>query len=639
MLQAIREKAQGWIAWAIVILISIPFALWGIQEYLGVGGEPEVAVVNGDPITQRMLDQRTRDFRESMRFSMGENFNPVLFDDSTLKPRVLEAIVEEKVLTDTAVEWNLRISDAQARNYISSVPAFQRDGRFDQQAYDAVVRNRGMSRAGFEQSVRQEMAVAHLRGGIRESAFVTERDLAELIRLRQEKRAVGYARIPAAAYRDQIEVSQPLLRDYYDANPNLFRTTERVKLAYLVLDAATLGKFVEVNEDGLRQYFDEHRAEFVGREERAMRHILVAVNAQDDETAVEEARAKAQDLLDQVRGGGDFAALAQQHSDDPGSAGSGGDLGWVERGLMVPPFEEAGFALAKGQVSDLVRTDFGFHIIQVTDIRGGSGAEFEDVRDQVDTAYRAFEGENLYFEYAERLAESAYENADSLAPAAEALGLTVQTTDWITRNSRLDGPLASPKVINIAFSDDVLVQGNNSELIEVAGPQSLVLRVAEHEPAGLRPFDEILAEVEENYRRDMMAKTAAQTGEALITELRAGGKSLAEVASTHAWQFEQAEAVARDDVSVPLEVVRSVFDVAPPASGSIVYGGVAAANGDYLLIEIRSAEGGSLDSLAAAERPLVAEQVAAQMATAQLNHLTRDLRGRADVELKPIADE
>ncbi len=639
MLQAIREKAQGWIAWAIVILISIPFALWGIQEYLGVGGEPEVAVVNGDPITQRMLDQRTRDFRENMRFSMGENFNPVLFEDSTLKPRVLEAMIEEKVLTDTSNNWNLRTSDLQARAYIAAVPAFQRDGQFDQQAYDAVVRNRGMSRAGFEQSVRQELAVSQLRGGIRETAFVTERDMAERIRLQQEKRSVAYARIPAAAYRDSIEVTPALLRDYYNANPAPFRTPERIRLAYLLLDSATLGQFVEVNEDGLRQYFEEHRAEFVGREERAMRHILVAVNAGADDAAVEAARGEAQGLLDQVRSGGDFAALAEQHSDDPGSAGSGGDLGWVERGVMVPPFEEAGFALAKGQVSDLVRTDFGFHIIEVTDIRGGSEAGFEDLRDQVEAAYRAFEGENLYFEYAERLAESAYENADSLAPAAEALGLTVQTTDWVTRTSRLEGALAAPKVINLAFSEDVLVQGNNSELIEVAGAQSLVLRVAEHEPAGIRPFDDNLDLVEEYYRRDKMAQTAAETGDALIKELRAGGKTLAQVASTHAWQLEQGRTVGRNDLDVPAEIVRIVFELPPPAAGSPVYSGVAAANGDYLLIEVTSAEGGSLDSLAVAERPLVAEQMAAQVATTQLNHVTRDLRSRADVELRPFADE
>ena len=193
-------------------------------------------------------------------------------------------------------------------------------------------------------------------------------------------------------------------------------------------------------------------------------------------------------------------------------------------------------------------------------------------------------------------------------------------------------------MINLAFSDDVLVQGHNSELIEVAGAQSLVLRVAEHEPAGVLSFDDNRALVEENYRRDKMAQIAEETGQALIAELRADQKSLDQVASTHAWRLEQAE-VGRDEAAAPPEVVRSVFDLAPPANEASVYTGIAAANGDYWLIEVKSVKGGSLEALAVAERPLVAEQFASRAATTQLNLVTRDLRDHADVELKPIADE
>ncbi|MDJ0738454.1 MAG: SurA N-terminal domain-containing protein [Gammaproteobacteria bacterium] len=639
MLQAIRDKAQGWIAWAIVILISIPFALWGIQEYLGVGSEPEVAIVNGEPITQRMLDQRTRDFRESMRDTLGNAYDPDLFEDSTLKPQVRDAMIEERILGDTALDWNLRTSDVQARGFIASVPAFQRDGGFDQQSYEAAVRNRGMSRAGFEQTVRQELAVSQLRTGISESAFVTESGLAARVRLFEQTRDVNFARIPAAAYADSVEVSPTLLREFYDANPDLFRTPERVKLAYVILDATSLGGLIEVDEAALRQYFEDHRSEFVAREERQMRHILVAVSAGADEATNDAARDEAQSLLTRLRDGEDFAELARAHSDDPGSANNGGDLGWVERGLMVPEFEEAGFALALEAISDVVRTDFGYHIIQVTGVRGGSDADFADVRDQVDAAYRKFEGENLYFDYAERLAESAYENADSLAPAAEALGLQIRQTDWVTRDSSLDGALDSPKVLNLAFSDDVLVGGNNSELIEVGAQQAIVLRVAEQEPAGIKDFDQHLATVEELYRRSKTAEAAASTGESLLTELRDGGKTLADVASTHAWKFEQFGDLARNDSRAPADVVRAAFALTPPADGSAALAGEPAANGDYWLIEVASVEGGSVDDIGAAERPLVSQQMAGDVAAAQLRYLTSSLRERADVELKPIADE
>lgn len=620
-------------------MISIPFALWGIQEYLGVGSEPEVAVVNGEPITQRTLDQRTRDFRENMRYSLGDSYDADMFEDSTLKPQVLDALIEERILGDTTVDWNLRTSDAQTQGFILSVPAFQRDGRFDQQAYEATVRNRGMSRAGFEQSVRQELVVAQLRHGVTSSSFVTERQLSERVRLLGEQRSVAYARIPAASYRDSIDVKPDLLRQFYDANLDLFRTPERVKLAYLVLDAASLGQFVDVDELALKQYFEDHKSEFVVRDERAMRHILVAVQPGAEEADVSKARDEALVLLSRLRAGEDFAALAREHSDDPGSAANGGDLGWVERGMMVPAFEEAGFALVQGEVSEVVRTDFGFHIIEVTELRGGEGGSFDEFRDQVDAAYRKFEAENLYFEYAERLAESAYENADSLTPAAEALGLTIQDSDWITRDSRLDGELASPKVINLAFSEDVLGGRNNSELIEVGDQRAVVLRIAEHEPAGVKSFDDNLALVKDHFVRAKTAEMAAQTGEELLAELSAGSRSLADVAGAHAWRFEQVDSVARDDIKLPSEARREAFALSPPAAESSAYAGAAADNGDFLLIEVASVQGGSLDVLSVAERPLVAEQTAGQLGAKQMRYLTRSLRNRADVELRALADE
>ena len=638
MLQAIREKAQGWIAWTIVILISVPFALWGIQEYLGVGGEPEVAVVNGEKITQRMLDQRVRDFRENLRFSLGDNYSAELFDDARLKPQVLNAMVEERLLADSASDWNLRTGDAQARGFIVTVPAFQRDGRFDQQAYEAAVRNRGMSRVNFEQGVRQDLALSQLRSGIRETVFVTETDLSARVRLGAEQRTVRYARLPASSFIDQAVPSEEQLRRYYESNQDRYRTPERVQVNYLLLDASALGSLVDVNDEALQQYFRDHRAEFVAREERAMRHILITVapGAGDDEVA--KAQGKADDLLAQLRGGADFASLAQANSDDPGSAKSGGDLGWVERGLMVPAFEDAAFALAKGDFSDPVRTEFGFHIIQVTDVRGGSDAAFADMRDKVEAAYRKFEAENLYFDYAERLAQSAYENSASLTPAAEALGLTVRTTDWVTRSGQLPAPLDAPKVMNAVFSDDVLTEGHNSELIEVGPQRAVVLRVAEHEAAGVLGFDQNRETIESDFRRANASELAAQTGAKFLGELESGSGNLSALAAEQAWPIEAPGKIGRNDHAVPAEVLAKVFGLAPPQSSKPQYAGVVSAEGDYFLIEVDSVQGGELASMPQAERAKVMEQAVAQAANAQLNYVTSSLREQADIKLVPIKE-
>ena len=638
MLQAIREKAQGWIAWTIVILISVPFALWGIQEYLGTGSEPEVAVVNGEKITQRMLDQRVRDFRENLRFSLGDNYSAELFDDARLKPQVLNAMIEERLLADSAGDWNLRTGDAQARGFIVSVPAFQRDGQFDQQAYEAAVRNRGMSRVSFEQGVRQDLALSQLRSGIRETVFVTETDLSARVRLGAEQRTVRYARLPASSFIDQAVPSEEQLRRYYESNQDRYRTPERVQVDYLLLDASALGSLVDVNDEALQQYFRDHRAEFVAREERAMRHILVTVAPGAGEDDVAKAQGKANDLLAQLRGGADFASLAQANSDDPGSAKSGGDLGWVERGLMVPAFEDAAFALAKEEFSDPVRTEFGFHIIQVTDVRGGSDATFADMRDKVEAAYRKFEAENLYFDYAERLAQSAYENSASLTPAAEALGLTVRTTDWVTRSGQLPAPLDAPKVMNAVFSDDVLAEGHNSELIEVGPQRAVVLRVAEHEAAGVLGFDQNRQTIESDFRKANASEMAAQTGVKFLGELESGNGNLTALATEQSWPVEAPGRIGRNDHAVPAEVLAKVFALAPPQSSKPQYAGVVSAEGDYFLIEVDSVQGGELASMPQAERAKVIEQAVAQAANAQLNYFTSSLREQADIKLVPIKE-
>lgn len=369
-----------------------------------------------------------------------------------------------------------------------------------------------------------------------------------------------------------------------------------------------------------------------------MRHILIAVPPGAGEDDINSARQKAEALLEQLRADGDFAELARDNSDDPGSAANGGDLGWVELGMMVPAFEDAAFALPVGEISDLVRTDFGFHIIEVTDLRGGSDAGFAELRDQVESAYRKFEAENLYFDYAERLAESAYENADSLTPAAEALDLQIQTTDWVTRDAGLPEGLDSPRVLNAAFSDDVLQAGNNSELIEIGPQRAVVIRIAEYEPTGVLPFDQNRAAIEQDFVAFEASRAAAQTGRQMLSSLEKGEKTLQQVASDHAWQIESPGPVGRVGADVPAEVLAEAFAMQPAQDGGAVHGGVASGQGDYYLIALTATELGSLDALADAERPLVSEQAAGQVAGAQMRYFTQSLRNRSDVEIKSVGD-
>lgn len=628
MLQAIRDKAQGWIAWAIVILITIPFALWGIQEYLGVDSDPTVAEIDGVEITERDLERRISNVRENLRAQFGNNFNAEVFSDERLKPQVLEGMIDEVVLDQAMEDWNMRASDAQVRWYISTMEAFQRNGKFDVALYESLLRNQGLSPAGFELSVRRDFVKQQLQNAINNGLFVTKAEIADRIRLQEEKRSLSYIKIPATEFASSIEVSDEAANTFYQNNTNAFKTPERVKISYVLLDLETLSQQVTVNEEALQDFFEQNSADFIVPEERKLRHILINATAQSSTEDEAAALAKATELQAQLAEGADFAALAKENSDDAGSAEQGGDLGWVMPGVMVKPFEDAAFALNAGEMSDVIRTEFGFHVIQVDDVRGGGQAGYDEVRYDVEERYRKREAEDLFYDYAERLADTAYETPDSLEPAANAVGLTVQTSDWLTRNSQPPAGLDTPKVINLAFSEDVL-QGNNSELIEIEAEKSVVIRVQEHEAESVKPLADVADEVKKLLVAEKSAEAAAARGKELQQQLEAGS-ALSDVAG--AYKVEKADAIGRNDRTLPAEITVKAFSVAPPEEKSSVLGTVTA-EGDYYVMVIEKAEQGDSAKLAETEQAALVSRLVSQQSQVQLDALTQSLRNKAGVSI------
>ncbi len=627
MLQAIREKAQGWIAWAIVILISIPFALFGIQQYLGVSSDPVVASVDGTDITVRQLERRVRELRDSMRQRLGPAFNADIFSDKLLKPQVLQAMIDETLLRQAADDWGMRVSDEQVAAYIRSLPGLQNGGKFDMRLYEATVRSRGLTKAGFEALVREEMIRAQQQSGIRDTAIVTHTDLAEQVRLGEQRRQIRYVRIPADGFLDVESIDDEEARQYYERSQRDYQVPERVKLAWILLDVKDLADEVPVDDEKVRQYFEDHRGEFVAEQERRVRHILIPVEGDDD-----QARQQAEQLIEQLRQGADFAALAKEHSKDPGSAADGGDLGWVNRGVMVKPFEDAVFAARPGEITGPVKTEFGYHIIEVTEVRGGAEASFEQVRDKVEAAYRRAQAEEIYYERLERLADLAYETPDSLAPAAEALGLKIQHSDWVTRNGGLPLAIESPKVVGAAFSDEVLGEGNNSDVIELAPTRAVVVRVEEHEEAMVKPFEEVKDEVRQAAARAKASDKARSEGEKRLTELREGG-DLDGLAKANGWELKQATVGRRGGEGAPAEVARAAFDVLRPADGKPAYGGVVSANGDYFLVAVDQVIDGDLEALDQAQREQRLARLRQVLGSTEFRGVLQALRARADIEV------
>lgn len=631
MLLAIREKAQGWIAWAIVIFISIPFALWGIQEYLGVGGEPVVAKVNDREITERQLDQRTREQREWLRERLGNAYRADLFPEADMKREVLDRTIDNLVLVEATNDWNLRMGDEAVRASIRSIPSFQNQGQFDPQAYEIALRNSGLTSARFEEGRRQDLVLAQLRKAITDSAFITKQDLELTLRLQGQKRRFDYVTIPLDPFLESIQVGDDSLQAHYQKNAEQYRIEERVKVDYLLLDIDTVARGIEVSDIQLQDYFEQHRNEFHAPEERKARHILFKLEKGADEEAEAKVRQAASEVREQLIGGASFEEMAKLHSSDSGSADIGGDIGWIEPGLMGDEFDKAAFALPQGEVSEPVKTSFGYHLIQIDQVRGGSDATLADVKDQVDENYRRSEAERLFYDQAEQLADLSYENPDSLDSAVEMLGLEIRQSDWIPRSGVTQGDLASPKVVAAAFSEDVLKEGRNSEIIELAQEKLIVLRTTAHEETRLPSFDEVKAQVTEDAKHAEAIKAAATAGKEAMAQVK-GGANLAALAEEKAWQFKSLDLVDRTATDVPAEIRKLAFDLAKPSAEAPSYGEIALANGGYSLIALHEVMDGEVpkeaDSMKAAS-----EIMARRLGDYDFNAMTKSLRAKADIEI------
>ncbi len=632
MLQSIRDRAQGWIAWAIVILISIPFALWGIQEYLGGGSEPVAAEVNGFEITERDLDSEVQNFLREMRARLGKAFNPELFDEQKIRRQVLDSMIERQLINQASQDMGLQAGPALVRTTIASFPAFQKDGQFDKATYEQALRYQGYVAPGqFEERVRSSLISGQLQTAINGTALATEREVEQAVRLLHQQRDIAFLTVPVEQYIDaESVVGEDEIKKYYTANQEQFRTEERVRIEYLVLDAQTLGETIEPSEGELETFFSAHVDQFQQPEQRKASHILVSLDAGADAAAEQVATEKIDAAARRVRSGEDFALVAREVSEDPGSAQAGGDLGLFARGIMDPVFEEAVFAAEVGQVVGPVRSQFGLHLILVTEVQEGGSGELADVREEVVKAYRKNEAEKILYDYAERVADMAYEHPDSLEPIRDALALAVETSDWFGRAGG-DGLLAAPKVVGAAFSEEVLVEGQNSDLIELSPERMLVLRVLEHEEAAVRALDEVRGEIVAELRLAHAKRAAQQEGQALLDRLQ-GGETLDAVASTSGYTLEEPGSIARSDRSAPQEVVRRAFTL-PRPDGQTEYGGVQLPSGDYAIIALKTVQDGSLAGLEEPALDQQRSQIENTDGRAYFNELAQYLRAHAEVKI------
>lgn len=563
MLEFIRSKAQGWLAWIIVGLIVMTFALFGIEQYLGGGRDTSVASVNGQEISQQRLQQAYQAQRQRLQEMFGENFNPEMFPEARMKEQLLEDLIQQELLVSAASDSGLRISDEQLAGMIRDVPQFQRDGKFSQETYEQALRSQGQSTAGFEERARREVLSQQLQIAVMGSEFSTASEERALMQLRSQTRDIGFMVLSAANYEKEMSVTDEEVGRYYETNAARFAIPEQVSVNYIELNAAAMAGAVPVSEQEIAERYESQKLNYRSPEERKARHILVRVAKDADEKSVAEAKAKIDELAQRIAKGESFAELAKAHSQDPGSATQGGDLGFFGRGMMDPAFETATFTLKKGEVSQPVRSTFGFHLIQLEELRGGETKPLAEVRNQIAAEIRQEQADQKFFELAGKLGNLVYEHPDNLEEASSQLGLPLQQSAPFARSGGA-GFAANPKISAAAFSDKVLKEGENSEVIEVNDKHLVVLRLREHMPEKQRALEEVKAQITAQLKKDKAKLRVEELANELLTRL-AKGEDPRVLAKEAKVEWTRVASAAREGSELPPAVATQAFRMPRPA--------------------------------------------------------------------------
>lgn len=587
MLQTIHDKAKGWIAYAIVGLITIPFALFGINSYFEGGGKLVAATVNGEEIPVQAVQNALLELKQQFGGQL-----PPGMDDEILKNTALESVINQTLLQQKLRDEGYRASDQEVQQAIAAIPAFQKDGKFDLETYNNFLKMQRRDPHEFEFQVRGDLSHQQLRNAVLDTAFLPKAEAEQYQSLRNQQRDIELFTLKTADFQNQVQVTDEQIAQYYEQNKASFMTDEKVQLAYLELKRDDLAAAVKVDEATLKTWFEENASHYVKPEEHIASHILVSV---DDPAKDADAKKRIDALYAEIQEGKrTFEEIARTDSDDKLAAEKDGLIGSIVAGDWGPEFEKAVFALKAGETSEPVKTEAGYEIIRVSEVKPVVQKTFEQARADVEADYRKEQADKEFLDKAETLGQVAYEQDGDLAPAAKATDLKVQQTDWLTR-AQGQGIAADEKVRSAAFNDDVLKSGKNSDLLELGDGHAVVIRVVNHEAAAQKPLDEVKEEIRTSLLSQEARKLTAQKGEELLKALqeKQSWAVLTEKGFGSEDTVEKLGLVSRTDNKLAPEVADQAFAMNHPAEGKASWSSAAMANGDYTIISLKAVKPGA----------------------------------------------
>ncbi len=630
VLQSIRERLTGVLAFAILGILIVPFALVGVNEYFTASTSNIVARINDKEITFNDFNQSFSNYRRRMQSIMGAAYDPIQFDRLVIRREHLDSLIDQELITQAAESMGLDVDDATLAEEIRKIPAFQVDGEFNVDVYQSRLQVQGLSPKQFQNQMRLQFIVSQLPRNISASSIATAAELTAFVALLDQKRTFRTAMIPAEKAEPPVEFSDEKITAWYDSHQHDYQSEERVIIEYVELDAAFLPPGLPPEEDLLREQFEDQKARFISPEQRKVSHILLEVAADAGEADKETARQIAEDLSKRARDGEDFATLAKENSQDQGSASIGGDLGWVEAGVMVQAFENAMYELSMAApISEPVQTGFGWHVIKLDEIRESTGMNFEEARMILVTEYQEDIAARAFLEQADRLVDLIYEDPTTLESAALVMGLTVNEIGPFTRAGG-EGIAANPEVITSSYSDLVLLQGSVSDPVNLDENRLVMIMLKEHLPVALKPLEEVRDDVVVALNDKLAKDNANAQASELLAAIQDGTEEFEILATESGFEYALNEAVGRNSFVPDVILVKEVFKMQSPADDAPIQIVLPTSTG-FAVVSLDSIEQGKLDggALLASQRY---ERVLANSSASQEAHgLMQQLRHFADV--------
>ncbi|MFT6909922.1 MAG: peptidyl-prolyl cis-trans isomerase D [Oleiphilaceae bacterium] len=604
MLQDIRKNSQGTVAKLIVGLIVVVFALFGVESIVGgIGGEPEIATVNGEEISQSGFLRAVEGKRRQIMSQMGENADPDLIDEGLLRSSVLEGMINEEILVQDSASKGLFVSEMAVDDYIRGIEQFQVDGQFSNEQMQMLLRNAGLTLQSYRDSLKSQFVLGQSRSGLIASAFVLDNEAGEIIALDRQTRSFGMATVYKSDYKDSIVVTDEEVSAFYEPNKNDYKKPENVEVSYLVLDRADLEKDINIKDSDLKKLYESEKQDYQGDEQRGASHILIKI---DDKTSDTQALEKIKEVQAKLTAGESFGSLAEQYSDDEGSAQNSGSLGLSSEGVYVSDFEAALFALAVGEVSKPVKTEFGYHLIRLDQIEANEVPSFDEMKELLESRLLKQKVDEIYAQSVERLSDISYSSPD-LGEAAEVLGLEVKSLFGVSTETK--NPLFSNrKVQKELFSNELVVEKHNSELIEVEDGKSLVFRVDSYHPETIQPLNDVKEVIRNSLKLGKSSEFAQNVGLSFIERVKSG-ELVVEVSDNMGLNWKEYSDIRRDNVMLNREAITKIFTVSKNKIDEGHWFSFEASDGDYTVVRLTKVINGDVESINALEKSSISNMI------------------------------